>query len=86
MLDEPHPVPEDSNGLDVDPQVEPADLCNDPGLGLPETPMGSRSPIPSPRRGTRPPNSQITGATSYLGTDWIICMAVPDNRHSCHMQ
>ncbi len=49
--DQLHPVPTDSDGPDVDPEVEPADSCSDPDLGLPETQMGSRSPVPLPRRG-----------------------------------
>ena len=54
VLDQLHPVPADSDDPDADLEVEPADLCNDPSLELPETPMGSRSLIPFPCRGTRP--------------------------------
>ncbi len=54
VLGQLHPVPADSDDPDANLEVKPADLCNDPSLGLPETPTGSRSLVPLPRRGTRP--------------------------------
>ncbi len=52
MPDPLHPVQADPDDPDVRPEVEPTDSRSDPGLGLTETQTGSRSPVPSPRRGT----------------------------------
>ena len=53
VSDQLQPTPADSDGPDADTEVEPADLCNDPSPGLPETSTGSRSLVPLPRRGTQ---------------------------------
>ncbi len=53
VLDQLHPVPADSNDPDTNLEVEHTDLYNDPSLGLHETPTGSRSLVPLPRRGTQ---------------------------------
>ncbi len=54
MPDQLHLVPTDSDGPDVGSEDKTTELCSDPGLGLPETQMGSQSSVPSPHRETRP--------------------------------
>ena len=44
----------DPGSPDVGPEVETADPCGNPEPGLTATLMGNRSPVPLPRRGTRP--------------------------------
>ncbi len=51
VSDQPQPIPADSDCPDVEPEVEPANVCVDPCPELPETSTGSRSLIPLPRRG-----------------------------------
>ena len=43
-----------SEGSDRFPEVETTSACGNPDAETPETLLGNRSPIPSPRRGTRP--------------------------------
>ncbi len=48
------PTLADPVSQDVSPEVKPTDICSNPDQRLTETLMGSRSPIPSPHRGTQP--------------------------------
>ncbi len=85
VSDLPKPIPADPDGPDAETEVEPTDKCIDPYPALPEISTGNRSLVPLPCRMIHP-NPQATSATSYPGTEWIICLAVPDHRHSCHAQ
>ncbi len=46
-------TPAEPDGLEAEPEDEPTDECVNPSPEPPETPPGSRSLIPLPRRGTR---------------------------------
>ncbi len=87
-------TPMEPDGPNAEPEDEPTDECVNPSPQSPEIPPGSRSLVNLPCRGTRSrkqperytPIRRLQVLQDYKTTRWIIYLAVPEYRHSCHAQ